>query len=132
MKVVDDWPPNIEAIREVLPVTRRNIFAYHDTVYNPGGGKLGNELLAHEAVHFRQQSEIGVDLWWEKFLASPAFRLEQEIEAHQAEWRFWLGDCFRPRNERRVKIKQISKRLADPMYGGIISVGKAKKAIMSW
>jgi len=26
--VVNDWPPNIEDIRAVLPVSERNIFAY--------------------------------------------------------------------------------------------------------
>lgn len=132
-EVVNDWPPNIEAIREVLPVSDRNIFAYDEVIYNPGAGALSNALIAHEEVHFSQQASTpgGPEQWWKKFLASPSFRLSQEIDAHRMEWRVWLASGRRSRLERRVMLKSLSKRLAAPMYGGIISIGKAKKAIKS-
>lgn len=65
--VVAGWPPNIEEIRAVLPVSERNIFAYGHTIYNPGGEKLPLELIAHEEVHFQQQAEEGPVAWWKNF-----------------------------------------------------------------
>ncbi|MCK5089843.1 MAG: hypothetical protein KAQ88_07675 [Hyphomicrobiaceae bacterium] len=67
-EVVNDWSPNIDEIRMVLPVTSRNIFAYDNKIFNPSGVKLGLELHAHEMVHFKQQAAIGVEAWWTSFL----------------------------------------------------------------
>ena len=132
--VVDDWPPNIEAIRAVLPVTDRNIFAYDHKIYNPAGGKLAKELHAHELVHFGQQDEFeadglsGVAGWWELFLESPTFRLSQELPAHKAEF---LAYCkyHKDRNDRARCLRALGQRLAAPMYGGIITANEAMKAI---
>lgn len=126
--VIADWPPNIEAIRAVLPVTEGNIFAYDHTIYNPGNGYLGPELMAHEEVHFGQQDDIGVEVWWQRFLDDPEFRLEQEIPAHKAEY-----DQFcrlnKDRNHRSRFLTILSKRLAAPMYGGIITASQARRRI---
>jgi len=45
------------------------------------------------------------------------------------EWRVWLAVMPRPRNERRIVLKQMAKRLSAPMYGSIISAAEAKKRI---
>jgi hypothetical protein len=132
--VVDTWPPNIEAIRAVLPVTTRNIFAYDHVIYNPGGGKLAPELHAHEAVHFKQQDEfdadnqVGVVGWWNLFLESAVFRLSQEIPAHKAEYRAFCK-YHRDRNDMARYLRAMGKRLSAPMYGGIITINEAMKAI---
>jgi hypothetical protein len=82
-------------------------------------------------VHFRQQVLFGgVVLWWDHFLKDKEFRLSQEIEAHREEYRVWCGMSRRSRSHRRMMLKVMAKRLAAPMYGGIISVSKAKQAIM--
>jgi hypothetical protein len=131
MKVVQGWPPNIKAIRAVLPVTRRNIFCYGDIIYYPGGNKLPPELMAHEAVHQEQQGSDPA-LWWKKFLASPKFRLDQEIPAHQAEYRHMLANAPSRQVRRYVKskgLKQLAKRLSAPMYGGMITAGEAARRI---
>ncbi len=126
--VVNDWPPNINEIRAVLPVTERNIFAYDGKIFNPGGGKLGPELHAHEAVHFEQQRVIGVEAWWVKFLADEKFRLAQEIPAHKAEYREFCK-FNRDRNDQARCLRALGQRLAAPMYGGIITVNEAMKRI---
>ncbi len=83
-----EFPPNIDAIRAVLPLTGREIFAYGGIIYNPSGCRIGPELVAHEQVHFRQQG-TRPKRWWKKFLAHTEFRMEQELEAHRAEyWAF--------------------------------------------
>lgn len=126
-EIVNNWPPNIKAIRAVLPVTRDNIFAYGGKIYSPGAYKLDPALIAHERVHFGQQGADS-DGWWERFLRDKKFRLAQEIPAHQAEWQHFLG--LNPgRKQRRVRLKQMAKRLSAPMYGRLISTAKAKKVI---
>lgn len=127
-EIVNTWPPNIDAIRAVLPVTRDNIFAYDGKIYSPVAYILEPTLIAHERVHFAQQESIGVDAWWDRFLKSKKFRLSQEIPAHQAEWRAFLS--LNPgRKQRRAHLKMMAKRLSAPMYGRLISTSEAKKVI---
>lgn len=127
-EVVVGWPPNIEAIRAVLPVSEQNIFAYRNTIYNPGDGYLGPELIAHEEVHFRQHELYGLEAWWDKFLEDPKFRLDQEIPAHRAEYRKFC-ELNKDRNLRSRFLTILSKRLAAPMYGGIITASEARRRI---
>ncbi len=128
VEVVHDWPPNIDEIRAVLPVTSRNIFAYDNKIFNPSGVKLPQELHAHEAVHFKQQDVIGVEAWWVSFLGDVDFRLAQEIPAHKAEYRAFCK-YNRDRNAQARKLRELGTRLAAPMYGGIITPGEAMKRI---
>lgn len=133
-KVVKDWPPNITQIRAVLPVTRSNIFAYDHVIYSPSGTDLPPELLAHEAIHFAQQDNYpgGPAAWWDEFLASPKFRLKQEIPAHRAEYRVMLRGAASRQQRRFVKskgLKMLGKRLSAPMYGGIITLQTAMQEI---
>jgi hypothetical protein len=88
---------------------------------------LSRELIAHERVHFQQQGEL-VDFWWSQFLADPEFRLAQELPAHRAEYTEFCRNC-KDRNKQVVYLHLLAKRLADPMYGGIIGVKEAIKAI---
>ena len=128
-EVVNDWPPNIDEIRAALPeVSERNIFAYDGKIFNPGGGKLGQELHAHEAVHFKQQAAIGVESWWAAFLNDEVFRLAQEIPAHKAEYRTFCK-YNRDRNEQARFLRTLGQRLSSPMYGGIITANEAMKRI---
>jgi len=131
LEIVNGWPPNIDQIRFWLPaVTSRNIFAHGRKIYSPSGTKLPIWLIEHEKVHFYQQDHFGgTQRWWQEFLMNAEFRLAQEIPAHQMEWRVWLAVMPRPRNERRIVLKQMAKRLSAPMYGSIISAAEAKKRI---
>ena len=126
-EILTAWPPNIEAIQSVLPVSERNIFAYGGKIYNPGGCELTAELIAHERVHFRQQGRRPKK-WWKRFLKEPEFRLEQELEAHRAEY-FEFCRNHRDRNARQRYLLELGRRLSAPMYGGLITVREAMKEI---
>lgn len=133
-KVLRDWPPNIDAIRKVLPVTEKNIFAYDGVIYCAGNDKLYPEIHAHEEVHFEQQRNHpgGAEGWWKDFLEDPRFRLEQEIPAHQAEYQHLLRNAPHRNARRYIKkkgLKALAQRLAAPMYGKIISVPHAMRLI---
>lgn len=121
------WPPNIEKIRAVLPVSESNIFAFGGKIYNPSGGELTSPLIEHEKVHFRQQGWFP-RLWWWRFLRDPVFRLQQELEAHRAEYR----EFCRWEGNKRIRfqyLQGLGARMAAPMYGGMITAPAAMKEI---
>ncbi len=126
--IVNDWPPNIEAIRKVLPVSERNIFAYAHKIYSPGSPTLPGWLIAHEEVHFGQQDIAGVRSWWRRFLRCQKYRLAQELPAHRMEYRIFCT-MNRDRNVRSMYLREMGRRLAAPMYGGIITAAEAIKEI---
>jgi hypothetical protein len=128
MKIIQDYPPNIEALRSAFKLSGQEIFTYGDTVFNPTGLALSPELRAHEEVHIFQQSFTDVERWWERYLAEPEFRLEQELEAHRVEYKTFC-DRNKDRNARSIYLIRIATRLASPMYGNIIGVREASRRI---
>ena len=121
------FPPNIEEIRKVFPLTGEEIFAYGNTIYNPSGITLSPELQAHEEVHAKQQA-FDPRGWWDRYLIDPQFRLEQELEAHQVEYRTFCRN-HKDRNLRNRYLMAIAKRLSGPVYGSIVSQKEARKLI---
>lgn len=119
-------PPNYGKLVEVFGAgaLRRAVFTYGDTIYNPKGGRITPDLMAHEQVHERQQAAIGVEVWWGRFLADPSFRLEQELEAYRTQFHSVPG-----RKNRRELLPHIVRSLAGPLYGNIISKAKAKELV---
>lgn len=130
VRIETSWPPNINDIRKVFPVTEGVIFAWGpDTIHNPSGNTLPPELIAHERVHHRQQGE-DVEGWWARYLADPEWRLEQEIEAHRAEWRAYQRQG-KSATKRRKKLAEIAGRLASPLYGLEMTPTEARTLILS-
>src|ERR1700675_4964101 len=121
MKIVKAAPPNATNIERVFPGVTSGIrpifFCYGDTIYNPAGVTIPLELLAHEAVHSRQQEVQGVRVWWDLYLASTHFRFNQELEAHRVEY-----EQYRLLNNRPFSRRYLvgaAERLAGPLYGGL-------------
>jgi len=131
VNVVRGTPPNYAAIVAVFPAAQREgvIFTYGDTVYVNGNPNIPPQLKAHEAVHIDQQNQYfgGPAAWWDNYLTNPAFRLEQELVAHRAEYRT-LKHLNREQAARSLHF--IAARLASPLYGGMIGIREAKRAIL--
>lgn len=127
VKVED--PPNIETLREVFPLTGREIFAWDGVIYNPSGSRLPQELIDHEMTHFRQQ-DGDAEGWWARYITDVAFRLEQELEAHQVEYKSFCK-YNKDRNKQARYLQLIARRLASPMYGGVLSGREAARRIKS-
>jgi len=127
VKIVETFPPNVDKIRAVFPLTGHELFAYGDTIYHPRGGKLPPALIAHEEVHGRQQGD-DVEGWWARYLVDPNFRLKMELEAHRVEYQLMVGTA-RTRNMRRLALSHIARKLSAPLYGRLITFDKAKKAL---
>lgn len=126
-QVVADYPPNIDAIREVFPLPKGVIFTYGHTIYNPAGVHLDRPLIAHESVHMRQQGDDPA-AWWERYLIDPEWRLQQELEAHRVEWHVFRIRCF-SREKRNRFLFGLATRLASPMYGKLITIKDATREI---
>lgn len=128
MKIVIDYPPNIEAIKKVVTLNKGIIFTYGDTIYNPDDGYIDAAILAHEEIHEKQQGDDPAG-WWVKYLESPEFRLNQELQAYRKQWR-----VFSKGKDRNLTFKflyGIAGHLAGAMYGNIISIDEAVKRIKS-
>ena len=130
MKIVQERPPNFDAILKVFPNAANPgvIFAYGDIIYSPDRADLPPALISHEAVHGARQLEFGVELWWDAYLVDLGFRYQEELLAHRAEYEH-LCLLSPSRNDRRFALKQVAKRLASPLYGKMVTLERAMKDI---
>lgn len=130
MKVVYGRPPIYDEIVRVIgrpPVGA--IYTWGDTIYAPVGAEIGSDLMHHEATHQKQQAEAGgPEAWWQKYLASPEFRLKEEIEAYREQYAFakviGLG-----REMRRKMLAKLAKDLSGSMYGHLVPFREAIELI---
>ncbi len=117
--------PLIKRYEEKFPFVKDNpnvVFDYGDTIYC--NGRLSIDLVIHEETHLRQQKEIGLDLWVEKYLNEDQFRLEQEIEAYTNQI-LSIGD----RNARFKLKTKVIEILSGPLYGNIINKQQLKNIL---
>ena len=135
VSVITGRPPNFEAIAEVFPGAHADyvIFAYGDAIYTPNGQELPPELMAHELVHCRRQQAMGVEAWWDKYLTDGDFRYEEELLAHIAEFKSIMSKYnYQDHAIARVReraLDHVAKKLAAPLYNGMVPVHKARAAI---
>lgn len=129
-KIVEELPPIYEKIAAVFPEVRNRrgvVFTYGDTLYNPSGYSIDDELMIHEDVHVAQQAKMGKDEWWDKYLADPQFRTDQELEAYRAQFAATRERYGRP--VWRRELKRLARDLSSPIYGNILSPDEAAKLI---
>lgn len=143
MRVLNTFPPNWNKIKEAFPnaEAEQAVFCYGDVVHSPFNSKVTRDLEVHEAVHSEQQG-TDPETWWNKYLADPTFRLEQEIQAYGLQlfhlknekvklddgkggWK----DGYRPSRVITWYLEQIAKTLSGPLYGNIIDYHKAHARI---
>lgn len=131
LNIIQCHPPNFTKIANKFPGVHGEgvIFAYGDTIYNPSGVDIPASSMDHEAVHCIRQIEIGVEHWWHMYLTDDKFRYDEEVLAHQAEWKNIREDFSMTRQQRRYLLKQIAKRLSGPLYGRAVSFEKANRDI---
>ena len=124
-------PPNIVSVRANYQFgatfEKGIIFVYGNDIHCIND--LSDHHIVHELVHVRQQTEIGPDIWWDRYFTDVEFRLEQETEAYQAQWKFLMENYSRP--QRRFLLKLLVKDLSGPMYGHMLSKDEAKRVIMN-
>lgn len=129
-RVIKSLPPNYGDIIKALPAVKfrpNGVFTYSPHIYFPRGGSLEQDLMEHEETHIRQQAEAGgPQLWWDRYLKDPQFRMEQELEAYQVQFK---AAAIYNRGQRRVLLNKIASDLSSAMYGKIITKAEALEAI---
>ena len=85
------------------------------------------DLLVHETTHVRQQEKIGSDTWWHMYFEDPSFRLEQEVEAYSAQYKYAKENYVRKHH--RMLLDAIAKDLSGQTYGYIVTTAEAKELI---
>lgn len=125
LRIVAEPPPNFDAICEAFPAAKDApvVFCYGDVLYNPKGLKIEHWLMAHELVHSARQKGDPAG-WWERYCEDPMFRLKEELQAHKAEYAY-ISLGVKDRNQRARLLNITARRLASPLYGGIIPVQDA-------
>lgn len=130
MKIAYDYPPNYAELKKVFKLEGHEnvIFTYGDTLYIPAGEGtvIDKPLMKHEETHSRQQKEMGVQWWWDRFLSEPNFRMEQEIEAYRNQYAA-MGDL--PLQQRQAYVTHMAKDLSSEIYGNIMKFEDAVKVI---
>lgn len=127
MKCSTEPPPVYERAKELWGVTMESgvVFTYGDTCHVITG-LLPDWLEAHEIVHTKQQTDPKA--WWEKYFIDPQFRLEQELEAYKAQYK-WIEKHIKDKNTRFKWLNKFATDLSSPMYGGIITKREAMNLI---
>lgn len=103
------------------------VWTYDGVIYNPGGDRISDHVIAHEATHIRQQNEIGADEWWNRALTDDTFRAEQEAQAYGVQYGFYCGQ-EKNRDKRARFLFQLAGSYAS-MYGLPISIAEAQATI---
>ena len=125
MKILNQDPPNITLIKAKLKVEPLTIFTYGDTIYNPSGSLLQQDIIAHETIHSIEQVN-DPEAWWERYILDVKFRLDQEVMAYQVQWKQIQK---MPYKNKFLELHRIALDLCGPMYGNIITYPQAIKKI---
>jgi len=93
---------------------------------------IPEDFLQHEAVHLEQQghSYTGAALWWLRYLTSTTFRLEQEVEAFHAQYRWIVANPrFWGIRHPREALPLFAEQLASPLYGSMVGIVEATNLV---
>lgn len=132
MKVTEEFPPNFEAMKKAFPLCeeKKAVFCYEKTIYNPFGSEIPADMIAHEAVHSKQQEhEVGgVEAWYYRYINDLTFRYEQELEAYSLQYVF-AKRHIKDREAVAYFLRKCSDGLASPLYGFEIGPNEAARRI---
>lgn len=110
--------------------TNHTVWTYGDTIYNPGGINMPEDLIAHESTHAVQQEnyEGGKDAWWKRYLIDADFRAEQEAQAYGVQYASFCS-TNKDRNRRALFLNTIAGTLSGPLYQVAMNKAQASKYI---
>lgn len=120
MQIRNEYPPNIEKIKKVFPISKTTVYTYGDTIYAPGiNFNLPLDLIEHESIHSLQQRAYGdPESWWDRYLKDSNFRLDQEVQAYKAQYKLFADVC-KSRQKRFEFLVVIARDLSSSLYGSV-------------
>ena|SRR3990167_674920 len=128
MKLSEQKPPNYTQILEHFDVKDKPVvFTFGDCIWNvPKDYKMPEHLLKHEFIHSKQQGDNPQE-WWDKYIADPDFRLEQELEAYAVQYKFVKENFKRSHSDQF--LDNIAHDLASEVYGSMIGFNEGQTKI---
>ena len=134
MQIVEEFPPNYEAILLVFPqiktVEHKPIFAYGNYIYNPFKRNIPADIIFHESIHRRQQAG-NPDAWWHQYLTDEDFRLRQEVEAYGEQFAFVRKHITNNR-VRKDMLFSMATALSGEIYGSLLTFNQAETIITKY
>jgi hypothetical protein len=91
------------------------MFAYAPNIHAKDIDSLEDDVIEHELVHIRRQGD-DPQVWWERFLTDPAFRLEEELVAYKRQYNYLKGKKI-DRNVLDKRVRTWSHNLSGRAYG---------------
>ncbi len=84
------------------------------------------DLKVHEETHCRQQgySYLRACVWWVRYVCDVKYRYKMELEAYRAQYRH-VASKVRNREILNDFRMQLARSMADPVYRGMVSYGRA-------
>lgn len=130
MNMLIEKPPIWDECNAKFKLVHGTVFTYGNTLYNPDGIEISKDLFIHEQKHAQQQAwnETVAKIWWARYLEDPQFRLEQEVAAYAAQYRY-ICSVVKDRNARDKNLRILAGMLASPIYGNMIHQVLAANAI---
>jgi hypothetical protein len=130
MNIIYEMPPQ-ELIDRIVGAGMRpsptTLYTYGKNLYVPSGHPVTPDLMAHEETHMRQQGTDPAG-WWNLYLNSMTFRLQQETEAYANQYAH-LCKIYKDRNHRSRILMDLARILSGPIYGEMIITGDAYSMI---
>lgn len=134
-EIVFEKPPIFDELVKVFPEAAEKgvIFSWGNLIYNPSGGAIPPWLLDHEAVHGTRQTDPywndgTIEDWWKYYIKDAQFRLDEELPAHQKEYKSYC-EHVKDREQRARYLHRMAMRLAGPLYGRLITFTRARDLI---
>ena len=133
MQIINERPPKWvwDECRKSFKIDEENIvFSFGNIIYNPRCIDIPDHLMVHEEVHGVQQNHNDADaaVWWKRYLEDPKFRIEQEVEAYAAQYRF-ICEKVKDKNARYRNLHMLAQDLSGPIYGEAIAYTDAMRRI---
>lgn len=130
--VYNQVPPNYKDIVKAFGFTVKDkpgiVFTYGHKLFIPIGLPPDKHLLKHEETHALQQTAMGIEEWWRKYLSDPNFRVLQEIEAYRAQYRTMGALSL---SNRIGYLDHMAKDLAGPIYGNLFKNKEEAKRVIT-
>jgi hypothetical protein len=132
MRILNEEGPMWKKLQEYFDFdTTKTVYTYGDILYNPAGVDVDMFLMIHEMRHEAQQRTMGVEKWWDKYLADAVFRAQQEAEAYGAQYRAYC-EMQQDRNARERYLHRLYVHMASGMYKLSMHSREARAAILNF
>jgi len=112
---------------DIVNFDKGTTFTVGDTIYCKIN--IPRDLLIHELVHVRQQTEMGWKKWWKKYFKDVEFRYSQEIEAYRKQYQ-WIKNNVKDRNMQNKYLVFYARSLSGKLYGNLKTYDEALKEIV--